>query len=157
MFTESQNHHRFCCTKCPLQPYANPTGSLGSAQDERRREPNEMPKTEKPRCIKIPAMTMVVIGARPRRRYAFRQQFGPDYQAGDLVFATPDGSPLKPDSVSATVSLLFRRLKLPAGLSLHSLRHTHTSELLDGGGPLPGGPAPLGHSSNPTTQETYAH
>ena len=44
MFTESQNHHRFCCTKCPLQPYTNPTGSLGSAQDERRREPNEMPK-----------------------------------------------------------------------------------------------------------------
>ena len=44
MFTESQNHHRFCFTKCPLQPYTNPTGSLGSAQDERRREPNEMPK-----------------------------------------------------------------------------------------------------------------
>jgi integrase len=116
-----------------------------------------MPKTEKPRCIKIPAMTMVVIEARRRRQDEFRQQFGPDYQAGDLVFANPDGSPLKPDSVSATVSLLFRRLKLPAGLSLHSLRHTHTSELLDDGVPLPVVSARLGHSSIRTTQEIYAH
>ena len=114
-------------------------------------------KTQKPRRIKIPAMTMVVIEAHRRRQVEFRQQFGPDYQAGDLVFANPDGSPLKPDSVSATVSLLFRRLKLPAGLSLHSLRHTHTSELLDDGVPLPVVSARLGHSSIRTTQEIYAH
>jgi hypothetical protein len=53
----------------------------------------------------------------------FRRQFGPAYKPDmDLIFANPDGSPLKPDSVSASASLLFRRLKLPKGASLHSLR-----------------------------------
>ena len=114
-------------------------------------------KTEKPRCIKIPASVMAVIEAHRRRQTVSRQQFGTDYQAGELVFANPDGTPLKPDSVSATVSLLFRKLKLPAGISLHSLRHTHTSELLADGVPLPVVSARLGHSSIRTTQEIYAH
>jgi integrase len=51
----------------------------------------------------------------------------------DLIFANPDGTPLRPDSISSAVSLLFRRLKLPEGASLHSLRHTHASLLLADG------------------------
>jgi len=45
----------------------------------------------------------------------------------DLVFANPDGTLLKPNSVSASVSLLCGRLGLPKGASLHTLRHTHVS------------------------------
>jgi integrase len=74
-----------------------------------------------------------------------------------LVFANPDGTPLKPDSVSASVSLLFRKLKLPKGTSLHSLRHTHASELLDIGVPLPVVSARLGHSSVRVTADIYSH
>jgi integrase len=59
--------------------------------------------------------------------------------------------------MSASVSLLFRRLKLPVGTSLHSLRHTHVSEMLDAGVPLPVVSARLGHSSIRTTMEIYAH
>src|SRR6266478_5171471 len=66
-------------------------------------------------------------------------------------------TPLKPDSVSASVSLLFRRLKLPKGASLHSLRHTHTSHLLADGVPLPVVSARLGHSSVRVTAEIYSH
>jgi integrase len=55
------------------------------------------------------------------------------------------------------VSLLFKRLTMPAGASLHSLRHTHTSYLLANGVPLPVVSARLGHSSIRTTQEIYAH
>jgi len=62
-----------------------------------------------------------------------------------------------PDSVSAAVSLLFRRLKLPKGASLHSLRHTHTSHLLADGVPLPVVSARLGHSSVRVTAEIYSH
>src|SRR5712671_4013737 len=92
------------------------------------------------------------------RQQEFRRQFGPDYRTDlDLIFANPDGTPLKPDSVSATVSLLFRRLKLPKGASLHSLRHTHTSHLLANGVPLPVVSARLGHSSVRVTAETYSH
>jgi integrase len=88
----------------------------------------------------------------------FRRQFGPDYRADlDLILANPDGTPLKPDSVSAAVSLLFRRLKLPKGASLHSLRHTHTSHLLAEGVPLPVVAARLGHCSVRVAAEIYSH
>ena len=115
-------------------------------------------KNEEPRIVGLPACTQLVLEAHRHRQKEFRQQFGPDYRADlDLVFANPDGSLLKPDSVSAAVSLLFRKLKLPKGASLHSLRHTHTSHLLASGVPLPAVSARLGHSSIRTTQEIYAH
>ena len=50
-----------------------------------------------------------------------------------------------------------RRLRLPKGASLHSLRHTHTSHLLASGVPLTAVSARLGHASLRTTQEIYAH
>jgi integrase len=116
------------------------------------------PKNEKPRVLKLPASKLPVLEDHRKRQEEFREQFGSDYRSElDLIFANPDGSPLKPDSVSSAVSLLFRRLKLPKGASLHSLRHTHTSHLLDDGVPLPVVSARLGHSSVRVTAEIYAH
>jgi integrase len=115
-------------------------------------------KSERPRVVKIPASALATIEAHRKRQDEFRREFGPDYRADlDLIFADPDGTPLKPDSVSAAVSLLFRRLKLPKGASLHSLRHTHTSHLLANGVPLPVVSARLGHSSVRVTAEIYSH
>jgi integrase len=74
-----------------------------------------------------------------------------------LVFANPDGSPLRPDSVSASISLLCRRLKLPPGASLHTLRHTHATHMLVGGVPHQVVSERLGHSSVRVTAEVYAH
>src|ERR1035437_7728061 len=48
-----------------------------------------------------------------------------------LIIANPDGTPLKPDSVSETVSRLCRMLGLPKGASLHTVRHSHASLLLE--------------------------
>jgi hypothetical protein len=64
-----------------------------------------------------------------------REPFGDTCQ-GDYIFCNPDGSPLKPDTVSISVSLLFRNLKLPKGASLHTPRDTHSSHLLSAGVPL---------------------
>jgi len=114
-------------------------------------------KTNKPRTLKLLEPAPTSLAAHRLRQNEFKVKFGPDYEAGDLIFANEDGSPLRPDSVSAAVSLLFRRLKLPAGTSLHSLRHTHVSEMLDAGVPLPVVSARLGHSSIRTTMEIYAH
>jgi len=76
-----------------------------------------------------------------------------------LIFANPDGSPFKPDSISATVSLLFKRLKIPKpkGGSLHLLRHTMASQMLDGGVPLTVVSQRLGHSSVRVTADVYSH
>jgi hypothetical protein len=66
-------------------------------------------------------------------------------------------SPLKPDTVSAAVSLLFRSLKLPKGASLHTLRHTHGSHLLAAGVPLTDVSKRLGHTNPHVTATVYAH
>jgi integrase len=106
----------------------------------------------------LPDSVLLALTEHRKRQDEYRRQFGPDYRADlDLVFANPDGAPLKPDSVSSTVSLLFRKLRLPKGTSLHSLRHTHASELLDDGVPLPVVSARLGHSSVRVTADIYSH
>jgi integrase len=117
-------------------------------------------KTEKPRSVTLPASAVMALALYRQRQDEFRRQFGPDYRTDlDLVFANPDGTPLKPDSISASVSALFKRLKIPKpkGAALHLMRHTHTSVLLAEGVPLPAVSARLGHSSVRTTQEIYAH
>jgi site-specific recombinase XerD len=85
---------------------------------------------------------------------------GPVYRNDlDLVFSNPDGSPLKPNSISATVSALFKRLKIskPKGGSLHLLRHPLASQMLDGGVPLSVVSQRLGHSSVRVTADIYSH
>jgi len=82
---------------------------------------------------------------------------GDSYQ-GDFIFCNPDGSPLKPDTISAAVSLLFRNLKLPKRASLHTLRHTHGSHLLAAGVPLADVSKRLGHvNPHVTATVTLTH
>jgi integrase len=115
-------------------------------------------KTEEPRPVSLPVSAIAALDVHRKVQDDIRRQFGPEYRADlDLIFANPDGSPFKPDSISAAVSLLFRRLKLPKGASLHSLRHSHCSHLLASGVPLPAVSARLGHASIRTTQEIYSH
>lgn len=116
--------------------------------------------TEEQRVVKIPEETMAKLEGHRKHQDEFRKQFGLDYANGlDLIFANPNGTPLRPDSISATVSALFKRLKIPKpkGGSLHLLRHTLASQMLDSGVPLPVVSARLGHSSIRTTAEIYSH
>jgi integrase len=106
----------------------------------------------------VPASALAALDSHRARQNEFRERFGRDYRADlDLIFANPDGTPLRPDSVSSAVSLLFRRLGLPKGASLHSLRHSHGSHLAADGVPLPVVSERLGHSSVRTTADIYAH
>jgi integrase len=117
-------------------------------------------KTGKPRPVALPTSAIAALEAHRAQQDELRQQFGADYRNDlDLVFAGPDGEALKPDSISGSVSALFKRLKInkPKGAALHLLRHTHTSVLLASGVPVPAVSARLGHSSVRTTQEIYAH
>jgi integrase len=80
---------------------------------------------------------------------------GSDYK-GDIVFCQPDGSYLWPHLVSQTI---VRRLG-KAGIenaSLHTLRHTHASNLLSKGVPLPAVSARLGHADTNITARIYSH
>jgi site-specific recombinase XerD len=88
----------------------------------------------------------------------FRQKLGTDYRSDlDLIFANPNGTPLKPDTLSASISRLCRRLGLPKGVSLHTLRHSHGSVLLADGVDLATVSERLGHSSVRVTADIYSH
>ncbi|MCL4402292.1 MAG: site-specific integrase, partial [Acidobacteria bacterium] len=122
---------------------------------------------------KLPDFALDALKEHRKAQDVFRVKFGPDYAAGevahleekrivnrperDLIFTNPDGSPLRPDSVSSAVSALFKRLKLPKGASLHSLRHSHASHLLASGVPLPAVSRRLHHSSVRVTADIYSH
>jgi len=117
-------------------------------------------KTGKPRSVALPTSAIDTLQVHRAQQDALRQQFGADYRSDlDLVFAGPNGEALRPDSISGSVSALFKRLKInkPKGAALHLLRHTYTSVLLASGVPVPAVSARLGHSSVRTTQEIYAH
>ena len=90
-------------------------------------------KSGRDRRITVPAVTMEALRRQRIEQETARAMF-PDYRVDlDLIFANPAGEPLRPDSVSAKVALLCRKLKLPKGASLHTLRHPHGSQLLAGG------------------------
>jgi len=115
-------------------------------------------KTDRPRPVGLPQSVRSRLEAHRCQQDKFRRQFGPDYRADlDLIFANPNGSPLKPNSVSASVSLLCRRLGLPKGASLHTLRHSHGSVLLADGVDLATVSERLGHSSVRVTADIYSH
>jgi len=117
-------------------------------------------KNGKERAITLPVSALAALDVHRKAQAEFRQQFGPDYRTDlDLIFANPDGTPLKPDSISASVSALFKRLKIPKpkGASLHLLRHSHGSHLLASGMELPAVSERLGHSSVMVTAEVYSH
>lgn len=62
-------------------------------------------KTDEPRVAKIPAETLPKLEAHRKLQEEFRSQFGPDYREElYLIFCNPDGTPLKPDSISASVA-----------------------------------------------------
>jgi integrase len=114
------------------------------------------PKNKKFRVITIPPSALKKLNAHRKKQDGYRAHFGETYQ-GNFIFSNPDGSPLKPDTVSASVSLLFRSLKLPKGASLHTLRHTHGSHLLAAGVPLTDVSKRLGHANPHVTATVYAH
>jgi integrase len=116
------------------------------------------PKNGRSRPVTLPMSAREALEEHRKKQEKFRAQFGPDYRSDlDLIVANPDGTPLRPDSISGTTSALFRRLKLPRGASLHSLRHTHGSHLLAAGMELTAVSARLGHSSTYVTATVYAH
>jgi len=114
------------------------------------------PKNKRFRVVTIPPSALKKLQAHRKDQQKYRDHFGTSYQ-GDFIFCNPDGSPLKPDTVSAAVSLLFRNLKLPKGASLHTLRHTHGSHLLAAGVPLTDVSKRLGHTNPHVTATVYAH
>jgi hypothetical protein len=115
-------------------------------------------KTDEPRPVSLPTSAIAALNDHRKRQDEFRSQFGTEYRADlDLIFANHDGTPFKPDSISAAVSLLFRRLKLrrePACTPCVIRTRRTCWPVVYLCRPLS---ARLGHGSIRTTQEIYSH
>jgi integrase len=73
-----------------------------------------------------------------------------------LVFRSPDGGYYKPDQMSSRVAQIMANAGL-RGVSLHSLRHAHASQLLSEGVPIPTVSKRLGHANPTITLKLYSH
>lgn len=115
------------------------------------------PKNRKIRVVFLPQSTCDRLAAHLRDQEEMRVQFGRSYSENPrLVFCEPDGTYTKPDTVTAEISRLARKCGLKR-ISLHSLRHTHGSQLLSNGVSLPAVSRRLGHSSPAVTARVYSH
>jgi integrase len=115
-------------------------------------------KNRQNRTLSLPDYAIEALKRHGARQQRNRELLGAGYSTQpDLVFADYEGQYLKPDSVSSKVSLLMRELGLPAGYSLHSLRHTVATHLLAEKVPLPAVSKRLGHHNPHTTATIYAH
>jgi integrase len=114
-------------------------------------------KGRRPRRLKLPPAAVEVLTMLRQEQDVNRAMFEDAYRADlDLVFCTPDGDYWKPDSITAKVCVVAQKAGL-RGVSLHSLRHSHASQLLSGGVALPTVSKRLGHSSPHITAQIYSH
>ena len=90
------------------------------------------------------------------RQLRERAMFGPDYRDHDLVFARPDGTPLRPGAVTRAFENHVIACGLPV-VRLHDTRHGACSLMLAGGVPIELVQMILGHSSPVVTRQVYAH
>ena len=74
----------------------------------------------------------------------------------DLVFRDRNGDHYKPDQMSSRIAEIARRLGY-SGIGIHSMRHTHASQLLSRGVPIPTVSKRLGHANPSITLRLYAH
>lgn len=115
------------------------------------------PKNRKNRALPLPRLAIEVLRSYQLSQEECKTLCGQDgLSEVKLVFSTPDGGFLKPDSVAAKVCLLARKCGLK-GISPHSLRHTHGSQLLPAGVPITTVSRRPGHSSVNVTASTYLY
>lgn len=73
-----------------------------------------------------------------------------------LVFSTPDGKPLRPNTVSRAWAMMAARAGVKV-IRLHDARHTHASLMLKQGVHPKIVQERLGHTSIQITLDTYSH
>ncbi len=113
------------------------------------------PKSGYARKFKIGQTAMAALRFLKEQQQHSRELLGSDYK-GNLIFCAADSSPLRPDLVSKTIVRRLRRAGIQKA-SLHTLRHTHASNLLSKGVPLPVVSARLGHADVNVTAKIYSH
>ena len=114
------------------------------------------PKNHRARVIALDPATVATLARHRRGQEAERLAAGPGFVDSGLVFTTPVGSPVHPQSVSWHFERAVKQSGLPR-LTMHGCRHTHATLLLERGVPLTTVSERLGHSSVSVTGDIYSH
>jgi integrase len=115
------------------------------------------PKTEGSRRT-VPLPPPCVEALREHKRRQFRERSGawPDWEEHGLVFPSRRGTPMEPDNLRRSWSVIRTAASLPEVRS-HDLRHTCVTLLLDLGVPPHVVREIVGHSAIEVTMTIYAH
>ena len=112
-------------------------------------------KSGETRRFSIPAEVLEALKEHKRQQDEDRQLYGDDYANRGLMSRRPNGDYYAPQ-LRQPRDRCMRAAGL-TGVSLHSLRHTHASELLSQGAPITAVAARLGHASPNITLGIYSH
>jgi integrase len=113
-------------------------------------------KSDETRRFSIRGKALDVLRQHKREQDRERELYDADYANLNLIFCCPNGKQYVPGNFGMRVSKLMRRAGL-SGITLHSLRHSHASQLLSDGTPITTVAARLGHASPNITLGIYSH
>ncbi len=115
------------------------------------------PKNLKPRTVDLPSSAIEVLREHRAAQLKGREAAGEVYNTAlNLVFADALGEYRNPGSVSAMAARIAKTAGF-SDVSLHSLRHSHGSQLLADGVPITEVSARLGHADANITLGVYSH
>jgi len=114
-------------------------------------------KNRRIRRLTLPGSLVEALTIHRHKQAEHRALFGADYRDDlDLVFCDVAGNYLKPDSITAKACLAAQKAGFQ-NVGIHTLRHSHASQLLSKGRSTTSVSKRLGHSSVATTEKIYAH
>ena len=108
------------------------------------------------RCIKAPAIAIQLLKEYKRWQAQKRLSMGDRWVDCDRLFTKPDGMPIHPDTIGCWFRDFIRAHDLP-DISIHSLRHTNATLMINSGIPITTIAARLGHADPTTTSKIYIH
>ena len=115
------------------------------------------PKSAKSRrTIALSPSSVLTLTEHKEKQEGMRAMLGTPLKNDDLVFSTPDGKPLRPNTVTRAWAMLAAKAGVKP-IRLHDARHSHASLMLKQGVHPKIVQERLGHSSIQITLDTYSH
>jgi len=113
-------------------------------------------KNTKGRPVAISSLMMDELSAHRAKQAEELLRVGAKLSGDSFVFAQPDGTPIKPGSITNEWKRLVKKHSLPR-IRFHDLRHTHATAMLASGVHPKIASERLGHSSIAITLDLYSH
>jgi len=108
------------------------------------------------RTIALSPLSVLTLTEHKERQEGIRAMLGTPLKGDDLVFSTPEGKPLRPNTISRAWTVLAARAGVKV-IRFHDARHTHASLMLKQGVHPKIVQERLGHASIQITLDTYSH